>query len=448
MQNKGISLIVLVITIIVMIILAAAVIISLNNTGIIGNANKAKDMTNESQIKEMAQIAWLEGKHEGKTGEELNTYVQESLKKSIPENNLKDYIVVVKDTKIAILPSAWKDTISDMQDNVPIPKGFVASNATGENKKSTGLVIYEGEEEVTDVNVEEARRTRNQYVWVPVEDMSNFIRQDFGKNDAKKLDNSTTINIETSWEISPNMEYNENAMTQEELSEVKNMYASVEKYKGFYVARYQAGIDVPRASDTLKGKNVSSKMNKYVYRYPRKSTAKEIARSIYPTTDNTTGVVSTLMYSVQWDTTVKWLLDTGAIANVTDSTAYGNYVNHEIKKGDVNKGAKYAIYKDSWTISDFMDAEDATKSSGEAWLLTAGALKTSTTNNIYDMAGNLWEQTMEYCYTRTLTSLVYFSTFRSGSCFKNGSNSIAHRWLGSNDFSDVATFRTSLYIKL
>ena len=40
-MKKGISLIVLVITIIVMIILAAAIILSLNNAGIIGNANQA-----------------------------------------------------------------------------------------------------------------------------------------------------------------------------------------------------------------------------------------------------------------------------------------------------------------------------------------------------------------------------------------------------------------------
>ena len=45
-SKRGISLIVLVITIIVMIILAAAIILSLNNAGIIGNANKAVQETN------------------------------------------------------------------------------------------------------------------------------------------------------------------------------------------------------------------------------------------------------------------------------------------------------------------------------------------------------------------------------------------------------------------
>lgn len=49
--KEGISLIVLVITIIVMIILAAAIIISLNNTGIIGEANKATIKQNLNNYK-------------------------------------------------------------------------------------------------------------------------------------------------------------------------------------------------------------------------------------------------------------------------------------------------------------------------------------------------------------------------------------------------------------
>jgi len=57
-KKKGISLIVLVITIIVMIILAAAIILSLNNAGIIGNANKAVEETDEAQLKNIAVLAW------------------------------------------------------------------------------------------------------------------------------------------------------------------------------------------------------------------------------------------------------------------------------------------------------------------------------------------------------------------------------------------------------
>jgi len=90
-KKKGISLIVLVITIIVMIILAAAIILSLNNAGIIGNANKAVAETNLAQMKDLASMSWgtayasgartlpqlkekIEPEIEDAVGEELDNY--------------------------------------------------------------------------------------------------------------------------------------------------------------------------------------------------------------------------------------------------------------------------------------------------------------------------------------------------------------------------------------
>ena len=59
-KRKGISLIVLVITIIVMIILAASVVITLSNTGIINRASQAVDLTNEKQVQDLAALIWAE----------------------------------------------------------------------------------------------------------------------------------------------------------------------------------------------------------------------------------------------------------------------------------------------------------------------------------------------------------------------------------------------------
>ena len=56
-------------------------------------------------------------------------------------------------------------------DKVPVPNGFVGSNATGENEIDTGFVIYELNEgeskdtvEINDANKDEAQTSRNQYV--------------------------------------------------------------------------------------------------------------------------------------------------------------------------------------------------------------------------------------------------------------------------------------------
>ena len=66
-RNKGISLIVLVITIIVMIILAGSIIITLSNSGIINKANEAVDLSNEKQMQEyitseLILNGWYSGK--------------------------------------------------------------------------------------------------------------------------------------------------------------------------------------------------------------------------------------------------------------------------------------------------------------------------------------------------------------------------------------------------
>ena len=75
--------------------------------------------------------------------------------------------------------------IDESGDQVPVPNGFVGSKVTGENEIDSGYVIYalnEGETEKTveinDKNKDEAQKTRNQYVWVPVPDPSKFYGTD------------------------------------------------------------------------------------------------------------------------------------------------------------------------------------------------------------------------------------------------------------------------------
>ncbi len=58
-MKKGISLIVLVITIIVMIIIAGAIIISLNSTNVINKANTAVDASNEAELKAAVALEYM-----------------------------------------------------------------------------------------------------------------------------------------------------------------------------------------------------------------------------------------------------------------------------------------------------------------------------------------------------------------------------------------------------
>ena len=82
-NKRGISLIVLVITIIVMIILATAIILSLSSSGIIGKANKAKtdsDNANLLQAANLAAAEWELAKAENPNTDGAKKYITDKLK--------------------------------------------------------------------------------------------------------------------------------------------------------------------------------------------------------------------------------------------------------------------------------------------------------------------------------------------------------------------------------
>ena len=91
-NKKGISLIVLVITIIVMIILASAIILSLGNTGIMDRAEQAVDASDIKQVQTYASTVWAEAYLDGaRTKAELKTAVTEGLK----DIDTSDYAIIV-----------------------------------------------------------------------------------------------------------------------------------------------------------------------------------------------------------------------------------------------------------------------------------------------------------------------------------------------------------------
>ncbi len=101
-QKKGISLIVLVITIIIMIILAGAIILALNNSGIIGRAEEARDKNDNATIKEAANVAYAEWSLEhklGNTNKSATEFVQERLNKQGFNGNT---VAVTEDGKLLI----------------------------------------------------------------------------------------------------------------------------------------------------------------------------------------------------------------------------------------------------------------------------------------------------------------------------------------------------------
>lgn len=382
------------------------------------------------------------------------------------EDNAGNYI---KETCMAV-PETWKESVKAIYDGVPIPKGFMPSQATGENTKQGGLVIYEGTEPVTDSNVYNALRNRNQYVWVPVDRnnfTTSFIRKNFGLSNyiASKLGEVEQGTSYGNWEVELNNEnmpltsQDINYMTPNTLAEVQAMYASVKKYGGFYVARYEAGLDNYRTelgdvTKLPKGTAVHSRMNTYPYNnIPWTLNAKqsedtngavEVARSVYTKDDVNYGVVSTLIYGVQWDTILQWWLDTGAVTSLIDSGSYGNYGDFKITAGTatnlINEGSKYYVYSSS-TVS--YNPITASYIKNAPHLYTTGALKVAKVNNIYDMAGNIQEYTMEGHSPWTRAD-------RGGTCIHYVSEGwcvVSRNGRGPDSWFKTIGFRVALYIK-
>ncbi len=284
----------------------------------------------------------------------------------------------------------------------------------GKTQKNSGLVIYEGTEAVTDANVETARKTRNQYVWVPIDNFEkDFVRREISSVDPQKI--NELGQADKLWEVvldannMPKSFQDKNYVTATTLEEVQDMYESVKAYGGFYIARYEAGIDTQRKLDNgVLETNVYSMMGKIPYTYiPWTKNNKlgedlggavEVARSVYPENSNY-GVVSTLTYGVQWDTILAWWLESGAVSTLADGTSYGNHNNHIItSKDDLNDGAMVWDFTSN-AEGDYVSKDSETltypKQVETYWALTTGALKQAKVNNIYDMSGNMWEWTME-----------------------------------------------------
>ena len=112
-KRKGISLIVLVITIIVMMILAASVVITLSNTGIVERASQAVQLTDEKQVQDMAAIAWAD------------CYIEEYRGSALVEE------VTRRLASQGVSTTDWNITITD-------------TGVTVKDKNSSWDVVYEG----------------------------------------------------------------------------------------------------------------------------------------------------------------------------------------------------------------------------------------------------------------------------------------------------------------
>ena len=405
---RGITLIALVITIIVLLILAGVTIATLTGeNGILTRANDAKTETEQAEEDELRKLTQVEAA----------TYLKEH---------------------------EYTDVSGE---KVTIPAQCAVSQVEGENTLEDGLVIID--------------KNGNEWVWIEVP-KSIYENEEYYTNGATNPTSSEDYtNIE---KIMQNYATKyRGSYTDEWYSEAQHGFASAGEYNnhknamlksvyengGFYIGKYEVGIkeDINRnfgedyGTEHLINETPVIQQDKYVYNWVRCSQAQELSESLA-----VGGKTSSLMFGIQWDLVLAYLESKGVPAADLndDSSSWGNYANNSFP---VAEGNKYAIYNQStsqlgeWNPvpSDYEKPNSGTES---RVLLSTGAVEDNSKMNIYDLAGNLWEWTLEKS-TSTYSPCVY----RGGSYGDDGSSYPAsNRGDVSTSFSfNNLGFRPALY---
>ena len=375
-QEKGITLIALVVTIVVLLILAGVSIsLVLNNNGVISKAKDAKNQYAEAQTNDEKQL-----------------------------NEVSDWI----DTKVGDTTGGGNSNYNPADDGVPIPDGYYYVGGT----KAKGLVISDAEADNEKYKGQEnvgKDLAGNQWVWVPVETPSSLyttvtegvaLSGSTGVKTTKYTNSAIISGItrglpgNTNWrepDIVTNSTWGDTDeraktagfsslanMAETMVSEYEEMIRSIEKYKGFYIGRYELTANGEKTGATqICGNGVNW------YTLYKNCT----------TLASGTKVKTRMIWGLQWDATCNWLDGSGF--SITNSSAWGNYKDNTAD----GKGSKQNTgFSESWKA-----------------------------NNIYDFAGNCWEFTQEAYLTNGRAR-------RGGYYYNNGSDSPP-----SNRFYDTPT---------
>ncbi|OKZ65851.1 MAG: hypothetical protein BHW02_03340 [Clostridium sp. 28_12] len=323
------------------------------------------------------------------------------------------------------------ETVSSKKTTKPyLPTGFTQVSGT---TLKNGLTIQDS--------------TGNQYVWIEVPmteevyptaglSITNFTEEEYT---AIETDLHTYTDVYRKGTSYTDEYYSDatTGLTSDQYAELKKtMLKSVYQNGGFYIGKYETGIEnEPKTSgsaDIAPTEIPVIKQNAYPYNYVTCSQAQILASNI-----ESGNHTSSLMFGVQWDLVLKYLeiKGTSQADLITNSTSWGNYQNNAWNI--TNENLKYVPNGSGWT-----SATEKTKDSSTSILLSTGASDDFSKQGIYDLAGNVWEWTLE----KTSNS-SYPCAIRGGSYRNDGG-----RYPAANRNCDVTThcsyyvgFRVSLY---
>ena len=249
---------------------------------------------------------------------------------------------------VSVTVNQFKDVYEYMQTNtkvtysdgdVWIPEGFKIAKDSASTVQG-GVVIED--------------KDLNQFVWVPVATLADYKR---------------------TWYT----EYDSFSSYSEALPEDEK--TSVERYKGFYIGRYEAGDKEStgttkatfRTSSSDTSNSVTIKADQVPYNYVTRTQAISLAEGFK--TQQGYKAKTKLVSSYAWDTTIAFIENT--VNNYGSSSSQGNYSNTSVTYKDITDESK----------------PEKTKAENSSLLVATG--QTTPVCNIYDMGGNVFELTTE-----------------------------------------------------
>ena len=247
--------------------------------------------------------------------------------------------VANSDIKTAVDTGKIKAVLKEGEYIAPIPTGFEVSTVSGENTISGGLVIKEG---------------ANEYVFIPCTE-ENYTEDSFGplsitdSNSNGRYDSQEQLNYyygDNYYNYANDFNY---------AQDKTDIETSINKYKGFYVGRYETTINNGTIG-SQKGATVLTAHTKLPnYKYYRWYGLYKAQKDLY---GNNSNVFSSMITSKEWNTIMTF---TGYGDTERATSTYTN-TNGPDLSGSAYKGTT--------------DTYDLTK-------------------NIYDLAGNVWEWTLK-----------------------------------------------------
>ena len=243
---------------------------------------------------------------------------------------------------VSVTVNQFKDVYEYMQTNtkvtysdgeVWIPEGFKVAEDSASTVQG-GVVIED--------------KDGNQFVWVPVATLADYKRTWYTGYDSFS-------------------EYSE-ALPEDEKT-------SVERYKGFYIGRYEAGDKESTVAKTLRSSNdvtktVTIKANQAPYNYVTRTEAVSLAEGF--ATKQGYKAKTKLVSSYAWDTTIAFMQKVNS--DYGSRSEEGNYIDTKFSYTDITGASK-------------------TKEKNSNVLVQTG--QTTPVCNIYDMGGNVFELTTE-----------------------------------------------------